>query len=1082
MLVELARTFVPTLPIGGTITGTATVDGSTESRMTVRADITHVDRGSVSRITGNATIRGAAGATMASSWFDVDARVHPLSLVTAGRFAPTAGLRGTAEGPIHLTGTMRNLAVRSQLGFSDGGSVGVIGRFDLASREISYNADVTAHLFNANTILARAPKTSLNATASANGRGSDPATLQTNIVADFQASVFDTISVEGATVRLAAANGMARIDTLTVVAPQGELSASGNFGLAPGRSGQLRYHVSIDSLNQLASLLPPPTDGAVAPRPGILASRAAAARQDSTREAKATEVERAAMGRPPVTMATVDSPTAISLSVLSGSLKADGVATGNIRDFGLTGTASGSDIIARGNTVQRFNATYDWTRALTPQSHLDVNAYAGNVSASGFALDSVHAKIGYTKPQGAAELTVVQNTRNIYSVNADFLLNKVRNELQLNRMLLRFDSTLWTSTRPSIVHWGEAGIDVDKLEIRNQGIGRIYIDGLIPKEGRANVQIAVDNFAVQDLISLAQSDIDARGLLSFDVKAVGTATDPTFTGSFGTQNFFYNGTSVPEVHGVLNYADETLKGRADATVAGGQSLLFAEGSVPINLALQGVTGSRFPKDRQIDLAVRADSLSLTLIPQINTYVTNLKGSAVADFKVAGTLNHPEVSGTLNLRQAEAHVSTLGIDLKRINASVRMLRDTVVIDSLVAYSNGRIALTGGLGIGSLRSPSFDLKLFANNAILLKNDNGYLKSNIDLAIAGPFTDAHVGGNVRLLDGVLYVPKSEGKQIIGSQDAALFNVLDTAVVANREIFPTQSPLLANLRMDVNLRVDRDVFVRSADYNIEVYSDGDLAVHVNRAKESLVLDGVLLSERGDYRFLSKRFEVNRGSATFTNSAELNPTLQVAAGYEVRLPGREAFNIRILVGGTLLKPQISLESDAQPPIAQSDLLSYLAFGRSSSSLLQLEGSGLGSGDNLVGAGATLASRQLAAVAIGTFADQLSGEAARSLGVDEFNISPADVQSDVGNFLRGTELEAGKYIKSHTFVALQVRPDPAALARPGFLLQHRFGGLRGYSFETTFQPRYLLRDPTLELQTPTTTSVFSFFLIRNWRF
>ncbi|MEO5589477.1 MAG: hypothetical protein ABIS03_07820, partial [Gemmatimonadaceae bacterium] len=165
--VELARTFVPTLPIGGTITGTATVDGSTESRMTARADITHVDRGSVSRITGNATIRGSAGATMASSWFDLDARVHPLSLVTVGRFAPTAGLRGTAEGPIHLTGTMRNLAVRSQLGFSDGGSVGVIGRFDLASREISYNADVTAHLFNANTILARAPKTSLNATASA---------------------------------------------------------------------------------------------------------------------------------------------------------------------------------------------------------------------------------------------------------------------------------------------------------------------------------------------------------------------------------------------------------------------------------------------------------------------------------------------------------------------------------------------------------------------------------------------------------------------------------------------------------------------------------------------------------------------------------------------------------------------------------------------------------------------------------------------------------------------------------------------------------------------------------------------------
>jgi translocation and assembly module TamB len=480
--------------------------------------------------------------------------------------------------------------------------------------------------------------------------------------------------------------------------------------------------------------------------------------------------------------------------------------------------------------------------------------------------------------------------------------------------------------------------------------------------------------------------------------------------------------------------------------------------------------------------VRADSLPLDLVPQLTKYVSNMRGRALADFKVAGTLNRPELSGQLKLDSAEAKITELGITLKNMNGSVRMLRDTVIVDSLVAWSNGRMALTGGLGIGSLRAPSFDLNFRANNAVVLLNRKGYLKSNMNIAIDGPFNDTHVGGDVRLLDGVLYVPKSDGKKVISANDPALFNVLDTAVIANREIFPAQSPLLANLRMDVNLRVDRDVFVRSDDYNIEVYSDGDLAVHVNRAKQTLVLDGILLSERGEYRFLSKRFEINRGSATFTNSEELNPTIQVTGGYEVRLPGREAINIRILVGGTLRNPQIALESDAQPPIPQSDLLSYLAFGRSSSSLVQLEGSGISSSDNPVGAGAELASRQLAAVALGVLTDQLSGEAARSLGVDFFNIAPADVQSDVGSFLRGTELEAGKYIKSHTFVALQVRPDPAALQRPGLLLQHRFGGLKGYSLETSLQPRYLLKDPALDLQAPNTTSVFSFFLIRNWRF
>lgn len=1080
--VELAREFAPDMPIRGTITGTAVLNGSTESRMTARADITHVDRGAVSQITGTGVTRSSPGTKMASSWFDIDARVHPLSLATVGRFFPKAGLRGTAEGPVKMTGTMRDLFVRSDLAVSDGGSLGITGKLDLASRQKGYDVDITAELFNASTIIAKAPRTSITATASANGRGLDPATMQASLSADVKSSTYDTLSVTSATVRLSAANGMARVDTLAVQIPQGEATASGTFGLARGRSGELRYHVVVDSLNRLASLLPPADTGMVAPRPGILAGRAARARADSAKEAKATEVERAALGKPAVALAAVDTPQAVSRTQLSGSLRADGVATGNIRDFGLKGTASGENIVARGNTIARFNAQYDWTKALTPQSRVDVTASAGRVVAGGFDLDSVHTRITYAKPKGTAEVTVVQNAQDEYSLTADYLLNKVRSELRLNRMQLRFDTTVWASTGPSLVHWGEAGINVEKLELRNQGIGRIFVDGLIPKEGRANVQVAVDNFAIEDVIALAQSGVDARGLVSFDVKAQGTAENPTFSGSFGTQRIIYNGTEIPEVHGVLSYANQTLTGRADAMRAGERSLLFAEGTIPINLAFRGVTGSRFPRDRQIDLAVRADSLPLNIIPQFTTYVSNMRGRAIANFKVNGTLNRPEITGQLVLDSAEARVASLGIDLKRMSGSVRMLRDTVVVDSLVAWSRGRIALTGGLGIGSFRTPSFDLKLFANDAVVLLNDKGYLKSNINIAIKGPFTDTHVGGSVRLLDGVLYVPKSDGKRIIGSQDPALFNVLDTAVMANREIFPAQSPLLANLRMDVDLQVDRDVFVRSVDYNIEVYSDGNLAVHVNRAKQTLVLDGILLSERGEYRFLSKRFEISRGSATFTNSEELNPTIQVTGGYEVALPGREALNIRILVGGTLRNPQIALESDAQPPIPQSDLLSYLAFGRSSSSLIQLEGSGITSSDNIVGAGAALASQQLAAVALGVLTDQLSGEAARSIGVDVFNIAPADVQTDVGSFLRGTEIEAGKYIKSQTFVAVKVRPDPAALARPGVLVQHRFGGLKGYSFETGLQPRYLLREPALDLQTPTTTSVFSFFMIRNWRF
>ena len=133
-------------------------------------------------------------------------------------------------------------------------------------------------------------------------------------------------------------------------------------------------------------------------------------------------------------------------------------------------------------------------------------------------------------------------------------------------------------------------------------------------------------------------------------------------------------------------------------------------------------------------------------------------------------------------------------------------------------------------------------------------------------------------------------------------------------------------------------------------------------------------------------------------------------------------------------------------------------------------------------AGAALAAQQLASIALGIMADEAAGEAAQSLGADVFTITPADVQTDVGSFLRGTQLEFGKYIKSHTFVGAQIRPDPEALKRPGLYLQHRFGGLKGYRLETSFEPRYILREPSLAPQEPSTTSVLGLFLIREWRF
>ncbi|HEY1953204.1 MAG TPA: translocation/assembly module TamB domain-containing protein, partial [Gemmatimonadaceae bacterium] len=845
----LMKAIAPKLFLSGTLSGTATLNGSSAAIMTAVGDVTHVDRGAVSHATGRFAFRPRG-----LLWVDVDAQMHPLSLVTFGRIAaPTLGLHGDASGPLRVKGTINDLAINTQMNIAGGGFVDVRGTMDLASKVTGYDLQFSTRDLNAHAMVAKVPSTSITAAGSAVGRGFNPATMQAQLVAKVAASRIDTVNVDSANVRVAIADGIARFDTLAVGLPQGIVEAKGTFGLAASHSGTFTYHVAVDSLSSFAGLVSKDTT-LVQPRPGILAGRVRKAKSDSSRVARATEVERAITGVA-LPRTVVDTPTAVRMNQLSGSLIADGVATGNINDFSLKGTASGSNIVARGNTVGSFTADYDWINARTPQSQVSVNAQAKSVRAAGFDLDSVGAKLTYRKPNGTLSLVIDQDNSRTYAADAAFTLDKIRNSLTLNNLKLKFDTTTWASTHTAALHWGQAGIDVENLELRNGGNGRIYVNGLVPKQGSASLDIAVDNLDIGDVIALTQSSVNASGLVSLNVHATGTLDNPQFKGAFGATDLLYNGAVLPEVHGDVSYANQTLTGKAEAMEAGKAPFLVAEGTVPINLAITGVTGPRLPADRQIALNVTADSLPLAMVPQLTDYVSGLKGKLASNFKVGGTLNHPQLTGQFSLHQGQAKVVPAGITLNGIEASIRLLGDTVVVDSLVAYNKGRIALTGGIGLKSLTAPSFDLHLQTQNAEVLKNERGNLFVSVNLAMNGPFKDAHVTGDVRVRAGVLYIPPPENKNLVGAGDPALFNVLDTTVASQRDLFPAQSPLLQNLRIDVNVDVRHDTWVRNREANVEIYTDEPLSIH--ELAQSFAITGIVNSDRGEYNFLSKRFQI---------------------------------------------------------------------------------------------------------------------------------------------------------------------------------------------------------------------------------
>ncbi len=1088
--IDIVKLLFPLLPVGGTLAGSATLNGSGDSQLVAsNLDITHTDGRNVSHAVGTASVHTTGRQTM-----DLDVQARRLALAELTKFAPSLLLKNEASGPIHAHGPIDALRVDTRLDLPGGGEFALRGTVDFLSKELGYDVVTDMRDLDLSWVVMYGPVTSLSGTAIASGRGFKPATMRSDIAVELAASSVDTIGVDSVSIRAKLANGLANIERASVRGSGAVIDVKGQLGLDSLHDGKLAYTVDIDSLAKFARYIPgasTPDSTLVKARPRVAAEARRRARADSARVAIATAVERAIRNAPPAPLKLPsDTPRAIPKGLLAGRLHADGTITGSVTRFSVEGKAHADSLIVQGNSARRLDATYSVIDARTKTSKVSADLSADTVSAYGFAFDNLSAKVGYNAPNGTVALTVKQGSERNYSLSGDFTLDKARNVLRLANVALVFDTaTTWRSTHPSTIHWGTAGIEVVNLELTSGTGRRIFANGLLPTKGTANFDLEVTDFAVENVAELLQSDLPVTGRVSLTAHVEGTAEDPQAKGRIDFVRGTYNDTPVPEVHGTFAYANRQLTTNAAVQDTTGKVLARLDGTVPIDLALSGVTGSRL-LDLPVNFTLASDSLPIELIPQFTAAVTDVAGTASGTVKVAGTLKKPALAGNVALNNVQFKVAASGTFMQNVNGTIRMTGDTVYVDSIAGTAGGPVRLSGVVAVGNWREPAFDLTFAAGDAQLINNDKGDVHADATLHLTGVLSSPYVSGEVTVLHGVLYIPESRGKKVIGAGDPALFSVIDTSLTVQRELFPAQSAMFKNLRVDVDFSVQRNTWVRSRDANVEVFTDGPMQVRV--VGDALTLTGAIDADRGEYTFLSKRFQIKRGSALFIGTPDLNPTLQITAEYQVKQAGPST-NIRVLIGGTLESPRISLESDAQPPLSQSDLLTYLAFGEKSSTLLQFGQSSLNAttGGNLI----NVASSRLAGIALGVALDEIKGNAARSLGVDVFNITPGDLplsQNGGGfdQFLKGTEIEAGRYLDPRTFVSVVLTPgsfavfgcgrENASCAPPGVTATHRTP--TGLRFDLSFTPRYLLNAPTLLPQTYRTTSQFGAFVFREWRF
>jgi autotransporter translocation and assembly factor TamB len=962
------------------------------------ADLTHrpVDLPR-SQVLASGTVTSRAD----SLFLAIDAELAPLSFTAWRVYRPDLPLSGEVTGTASATGPLRELRVTSDLE-TVAGSLSLDASFDARDPLARYRLTGELEDFRVSEIIPELPDPSTVTgafEAEGQGLGRDRATGAASVTV--WGSRLGKLAVDTAAAELRLAGGFLHIDTLSARTSVMDLGAAGSLALHDSLgSGEVRADFRSASLAGV--------------RPFLMGDSLIARDTLSALERESLVVE----GIDPDTL-----PRLADILV-GGTARGAVTLSGSVQAVVARGEATVEEVRYGASYLGRARAAFAGSGFPGPDPALSVTVEADPVRLWGRDFEAGRFEGERRGGQGRGAVGLQRSETEEYSTRATFEGDTLGTLVHLDELTLRFSDRRWNLGGPARVIWGDGLLDVQDFRLyRPDGDGMdLSVEGRVTRAEESGLAVVARQVPLVQVAQLLQLDPEADfgGLVDLELRVRGRPSDPVISGSVTGTDAGYESIRLDRFDGSLEYADRRIDTRWTAS-RDGRPVLEAAGTVPIDLALDAA-GDRIP-DEPMDLSIAVDAFPAGLVMGLLESFEDVQGSLTGEFHVAGTLASPSPSGSLRLIDGAAVVPDLGVRHSGVEADFRLSPDgTVEVDGMLS-SIGTMAVTGSVRLDSLSNPLLDLT--AEGSGFLAADRADVLATVGgrMTVQGRYRRPLVEGDVSVESGVLFLDEIQRtSEMVDLTDPSFFDVVDTTTTASQPLLDVgENPFLRNLRLNVDLSLSRDFWLRSDEMNVEI--EGDLQVVWARANRDLAMLGELEAVRGTYSRFGRQFQVQQGTVRFIGTPGLDPDLNILAVNRLRVRDGEPLNILALLEGTLLSPRVTLSSDAQPPIAQSELVSYLIFGRptyelASSEFSFVQGEFGGLFGSAAGAGASLA--------FGALGTQLGSAVAQEIGLDYFAISQAQGATTFGtgfeSALRATQVEVGWYVAQDMFLALLLRP------------------------------------------------------------
>ncbi|MHB1192751.1 MAG: translocation/assembly module TamB domain-containing protein [Longimicrobiales bacterium] len=1034
---ELVRAWRPTLLLEGPARAEVDASGRLAEGIRFLADLGHGSDPGASHVVLSGSARRGEGL----GWvLDVHGELAPLSFALLHQLAPAVSPEGAVSGPVQVVGSLGDLRITGQLATSEG-TVAVDGRMDLANPSGHYRLEADALGLALSGLVEGLPHPSLwTGRLELEGRGLRPESLEASGFLDARGSRVGGLLLDTLATRVRISGGVLAFDTLAARIGGFDVTGSGTLGLVEGAPGEARLAFRTGDLVGLRSLF--------------------------MGEAVTARDTLSVLERELLRLQGVDADTFPLLEevAVSGTMEGEVTLTGSLSTLGVEGTLRLRDGVYGADRVGSADVRVEARDVTGPGRVVAVTLDAGEVTLYGRSLGDVRADVRLEGQAGEGTVSSEPAEGERYALEGSFSLDSLGGgDVRLEQTTLLVDAREWHLLRPGRVQWNSTSVTLTDVELgqvagkeREEGDAMsLRAEGTLAWEGISDLRVTAKGVRLDHLARLAQREkLSMGGLLDLSLRVTGPAGSPAIEGSFDVAEPRWGDLALTALHGELGYADREARVQLTAT-EGSRSVLRAEGTVPVDLALRP-EGRRIVA-RPMDVRVRADSLRASVALRYLAFLEGVQGSVSGDFRIRGVLDRPEPTGVLTLEDAGWSIEALGVRHSDVTGTLTLNPDRTVDVAVDGRAVGTSTVRGKVVLEPLNDPRLDLTIGLRGfeAVGRRDVAGIVSGEVRLL--GSYRAPRVEGALSVDQGTLFLEEFvRTAEVVDLTDPRIFEVVDTTALSTRPLLAgIRNPFLQNLRVDVDLSVPRDTWLRSADMNVEI--GGDLLVRYDRLSRDIVMVGELQALRGSYMVLGRRFDVQGGTVGFEGTPGINPTLDIQATARIRRVEGAPFVVNASVQGNLIQPRVTLSSGEQG-VAQSDLVSYLIFGRPSYELATGQEAWLsGAAGSFVGA----ASEAGVSFLSGTLAARLGSVLSQQIGLDYLAISQAGdfgvVSGSLGGSLAGTQIEVGQYLGERVFFVLIFRPLSGQTSGQSF-----FGGARvevaltdNYNVQAFWEDRFL---------------------------